>query len=404
MCLDRNDSLHYEVVKTTPILTAAHVVGHSVPARLPRCLQPGRHTAGWPYHEHRRIPAQHGDQRLHLRQGAPLHRARVRKRSSAAIRRSARDRKDTDCSSEPRGTMRMALIARALRGGARALGRRVDPALFLRRLERAADAGHRATRRCSAGSEHRGWRARSARRRPARPTRRSTARCRRSPTRISPTRASSSSGARTRQRPAFTWCRYIREAQRNGATLIVIDPRTTTLAKQADIHLAIKPGTDLPVALSIHRFLFEEGLADREFLDAHTRHAEQLRAKALPWTFERAAAEAGRLRSGKSRPSRSATRKPRPALIRCGWGQERNRNGGNSTLAILALPAVAGKFGVRGGGYAMSNTAAWGIERTWIGAQEPATRLDQHEPARTRAHRDSIHRSACCSSTTRTRR
>ena len=32
-----------------------------------------------------------------------------------------------------------------------------------------------------------------------------------------------------------------------------------------------------------------------------------------------------------------------------------------ATMAILALPAVAGKFGVRGGGYTMSNSAAWGI-------------------------------------------
>ncbi len=36
---------------------------------------------------------------------------------------------------------------------------------------------------------------------------------------------------------------------------------------------------------------------------------------------------------------------------------------------------MAGKFGVRGGGYAMSNTAAWGIERTWIGSPERRTRL-----------------------------
>ena len=167
---------------------------------------------------------------------------------------------------------------------------------------------------------------------------------------------------------------YIREAQRNGATLIVIDPRTTTLAKQADIHLAVKPGTDLPVALSIHRFLFEEGLADETFLSAHTHRAEKLRAKAQPWTFERAAAEAGiSAQSLEDVAKRYA--EATPALIRCGWGQERNRNGGNSSLAILALPAVAGKFGVRGGGYAMSNTAAWGIERTWIGAPEPRTRL-----------------------------
>jgi anaerobic selenocysteine-containing dehydrogenase len=167
---------------------------------------------------------------------------------------------------------------------------------------------------------------------------------------------------------------YIRDAQRRGATLIVIDPRTTPLAKQADIHLAVQPGTDLPIALSIHRFLFEEGHADHEFLRTHTRHADKLRAKALPWTFERTAAEAGVSAESLENVARHYA-DARPALIRCGWGQERNRNGGNSSLAILALPAVAGKFGVRGGGYAMSNTAAWGIERTWIGAPEPRTRL-----------------------------
>ena len=166
---------------------------------------------------------------------------------------------------------------------------------------------------------------------------------------------------------------YLREAQRRGAKLVVIDPRTTQLAKHADLHLAIKPGTDLPIALAIHRHLFENGLADRTFLDAHTRNADRLREKAQPWTFERAAAEAdipaefvATLADWYATSS--------PALIRCGWGQERNRNGGNSSMAILSLPAVAGKFGVRGGGYAMSNTEAWGIQRTWIGAPEPATR------------------------------
>ena len=56
-----------------------------------------------------------------------------------------------------------------------------------------------------------------------------------------------------------------------------------------------------------------------------------------------------------------------PAVIRCGWGLERNRNGGNAVMAVLALPAVAGKFGVRGGGYSMSNSAAWGFEKkAWM--------------------------------------
>ena len=167
---------------------------------------------------------------------------------------------------------------------------------------------------------------------------------------------------------------YIREAQRRGATLIVVDPRTTPLARQADIHLAVRPGTDLPVALAIHRYLFEDGRADQAFLAAQTRGAERLRERAMPWTFERAAGEAGidpRALQAAAEAYAGAT----PALIRCGWGQERNRNGGSASMAVLALPAVAGKFGVRGGGYMMSNSATWGIERTWIGSQEPPTRL-----------------------------
>jgi len=64
-----------------------------------------------------------------------------------------------------------------------------------------------------------------------------------------------------------------------------------------------------------------------------------------------------------------------PALVRCGWGLERNRNGGNAAMAVLALPAIGGKFGVRGGGYSMSNSASWNIERAWIGTPEPDTRI-----------------------------
>jgi anaerobic selenocysteine-containing dehydrogenase len=66
--------------------------------------------------------------------------------------------------------------------------------------------------------------------------------------------------------------------------------------------------------------------------------------------------------------------KSKPALIKCGWGLERNRNGGSAAAAILALPAVAGKFGVRGGGYSMSNSSSWNIEKKWLQDAEPNTR------------------------------
>src|SRR5215471_7534824 len=86
---------------------------------------------------------------------------------------------------------------------------------------------------------------------------------------------------------------YVREAQKRGAKLIVVDPRTTALARSADVHLAVKPGTDVAVALALHRHLFVNGLADEAFLREHTRGAEQLRERAEPWTFARAAEIAG---------------------------------------------------------------------------------------------------------------
>jgi len=167
---------------------------------------------------------------------------------------------------------------------------------------------------------------------------------------------------------------YLKQARTNGATLVVIDPRATTVARQADIHLAIRPGTDVAVALALHRHLFESGAADTSFLEAHTTGWERLRDRASAWTFERAAEVSGLRVADLERVARlyaSAS----PALIKCGWGLERNRNGGNAAAAVLALPAVGGKFGVRGGGYSMSNSASWGITPSWRQDAEPPTRV-----------------------------
>jgi len=167
---------------------------------------------------------------------------------------------------------------------------------------------------------------------------------------------------------------FVRQAQARGAKLVVVDPRSTQLARAADVHLAVKPGTDIGVALAMHRYLFTNGFADETFLRDHTRNAEQLRERAEAWTIERAAELAGIPAEALERVARMYA-EASPALIRCGWGLERNRNGGSAAAAILALPAVGGKFGVRGGGYSMSNSASWGIERTWINADEPDTRV-----------------------------
>ncbi len=160
-----------------------------------------------------------------------------------------------------------------------------------------------------------------------------------------------------------------------GARLVVVDPRRTPLARRAHLHLAVRPGTDLPVALAVIRELFASGRADQAFLAAHSNGADELRRRAEPWTIGRAAAEAGisDLDLGRFVDLYAAAS---PAVIRAGWGLERNRNGGSAVAAVLALPTVAGKFGVRGGGFTMSNgEARWGVgPEPAIAAIQPATR------------------------------
>jgi len=166
----------------------------------------------------------------------------------------------------------------------------------------------------------------------------------------------------------------IQRAQARGARLVVVDPRQTPLAQRADHHLALRPGTDLPVALSILRWLFAEGAADLDFLASHASGVEALRRRADPWTFERAARTAG-ITAQELETLAKMYAVSSPAVIRCGWGPERNRNGGSAIAAILALPAVAGKFCVRGGGYTMSNSGAWKLDSlSAAGELPPRTR------------------------------
>ncbi|HYN07534.1 MAG TPA: molybdopterin-dependent oxidoreductase [Vicinamibacterales bacterium] len=168
---------------------------------------------------------------------------------------------------------------------------------------------------------------------------------------------------------------HIKKAQKRGARLVVIDPRRTPLARQADLHLAVRPGADLPVALAVAKSMFDHGHADLEFLRDHATGVDEFGRAADAWTIERAAAEAGIAAADLSTFAEwygTST----PAVIRCGWGQERNRNGGGATMAILALPAIGGKFGVRGGGYTMSNSGAWGITaETLIDVPAPPVRV-----------------------------
>lgn len=150
---------------------------------------------------------------------------------------------------------------------------------------------------------------------------------------------------------------FLRRAKKNGAFIAAINPVQVFSSQEVDLHLPVFPGTDLLIALAMIRLWKEAERFDLRFLQDHADGLESLLVQADQWTVERAAQEA-RVDPQAIRTLARVYADASPALIRSGWGIERNRNGGQALAAILAMPALLGKFGVRGGGYTMSNSGA----------------------------------------------
>ena len=81
----------------------------------------------------------------------------------------------------------------------------------------------------------------------------------------------------------------LRQAVERGAKLIVVDPREIGLAKKADIHLKLRPGTNVAFANGMVNVLIRKGLVDREFVEGRTEGFDELAAMVADYTPERVA-------------------------------------------------------------------------------------------------------------------
>jgi anaerobic selenocysteine-containing dehydrogenase len=157
----------------------------------------------------------------------------------------------------------------------------------------------------------------------------------------------------------------VQQAVDQGARLVVIDPRRTAMAKRADLHLAVRPGTDVALALAIARRWHTNGLVDHDFVTARSTGSDAFFAASATWTVELAAEVCG-LDPSEIQMLADWWGTTTPSMLRIGWGQERNANGGAACRAILALPVLAGHFGVRGSGVIGSTgTAEIKPQRRW---------------------------------------
>src|ERR1700680_3223813 len=143
--------------------------------------------------------------------------------------------------------------------------------------------------------------------------------------------------------------RQINAAKRRGARLVVIDPRRVRVAEQADLHLPVRPGTDVVLAWAIAVELERVGGLDRAFISEHVLGFDAFMDAARAYPPERASGICGVHLEDILALARWY-KEDSPAVIAWGNGLERNQNGGSGLRAIAALPALAGKFGVAGGG------------------------------------------------------
>jgi anaerobic selenocysteine-containing dehydrogenase len=150
---------------------------------------------------------------------------------------------------------------------------------------------------------------------------------------------------------------YLKNAKAKGAKIVVIDPKLNFSHREYDLHLPVFPGTDLVLALAMIRFWEKNGNLDRQFIEKHTKSVEILLERASEYSLEKAE-KITRVPMRDIEKLATMYAESSPAVIRIGWGSERNRNGGQATAAMLAIPALLGKFGVRGGGYTLSNGTA----------------------------------------------
>jgi anaerobic selenocysteine-containing dehydrogenase len=155
---------------------------------------------------------------------------------------------------------------------------------------------------------------------------------------------------------------FVEEARRNGAKLVVIDPFRTRTAQAADWHLAIRPGTDVALALGLMNYIIENNLYDAPYVAAYTSGFEELRKRAAEYTTERVAEITGVSDEDIVRLAREyATTSP--AIIRLNYGVQRSENGGMAVRAITMLPAITGAWKKQGGGLTLSTSGTFATNK-----------------------------------------
>jgi len=142
---------------------------------------------------------------------------------------------------------------------------------------------------------------------------------------------------------------HMLRGMRNGARLIVVDPRQTPTAQLAHLHLPIRVGADIALAHAMGRVILEEGLEHREFIEHATQDLDLYREKIASYTPEFAEQVSGIPAATIREVARMYAQAP-SAIICWTLGITEHHNATDGVFALCNLANLTGHVGRYGSG------------------------------------------------------
>lgn len=165
---------------------------------------------------------------------------------------------------------------------------------------------------------------------------------------------------------------HVARAKKNrGAKVIVIDPYKNPTAKTADMHIALRPGTDGALACAMMHIAFRDGYADRDYMEKYSDVPNELETHLKTRTPQWAAKITGLTVSEIEELSELYFKTER-AYIRLGYGLSRCRNGAVNVHAVSSIPVVAGKWKEPGSGIFFNSGGIYNFDYTLINGLDVA--------------------------------
>ena len=164
---------------------------------------------------------------------------------------------------------------------------------------------------------------------------------------------------------------YIWRARDRGAKLIVIDPRMTPIARNADLFIPVRPGGDIGVFNGMLHIMIKRGWIDQEYIAKNTIGFEEVARTVEKYTPEYAAKIAGVPASMIVRAA-ELFGSAKTSFVMHARGIEHHSKGVENCIAMMSLALASGRLGREGCGYAMITGQGNGQ-----GAREQGGKCDQ---------------------------